>query len=249
MNAITPPTPERVADLLAGGDNDYHDGNDWWPSISTTGNVVDIAITPVGEDYETKLPKVHFQAHVFQVTPAPPVAAEGVELAADIARELAYTSVGKAYEGWTVVEREDIDTTRWKSHHWLVIRNEQGQHYGANYSKGLTEYQDTRPWEGDTIACFEAVSRQTTVVQSHSWVTRTALINLHDWDELIFGGFYCTHCTPDDTDDPDDNVMWPCPSLRAAGVTDEEAIKLIAARRAAVTEKSRRDAQGEAGAR
>lgn len=68
MNAITPPTPERVADLLAGGDNDYHDGNDWWPAISTTGNVVDIAITPVGEDYETKLPKVHFRAVVAPVS-------------------------------------------------------------------------------------------------------------------------------------------------------------------------------------
>lgn len=60
------------------------------------------------------------------------------------------------------------------------------------------------------------------------------LIELHDWDELIFGGFYCMHCTPDDADDPDDNVYWPCPTLRAAGMTDEQAIGLINAQRARI---------------
>jgi hypothetical protein len=46
---------------------------------------------------------------------------------------------------------------------------------------------------------------------------RTALIELHDWDELIFGGFYCLHCTPDDPDSLDDPIAWPCPTLRDAG--------------------------------
>jgi len=57
--------------------------------------------------------------------------------------------------------------------------------------------------------------------------TRAALLKLHDWDELIFGGFYCLHCTPDDAFDPDDNVYWPCPTLREAGVTNDEARDLI----------------------
>jgi hypothetical protein len=74
---------------------------------------------------------------------------------------------------------------------------------------------------------------------------RAALIALHDWDELLFGGFICLHCTPDDCDDPDDNVYWPCPSLRAIGVTDEEVVALIKARRADVERK----AAQEAGAR
>ena len=26
--------------------------------------------------------------------------------------------------------------------------------------------------------------------------TRAELLKLHEWDELLFGGFYCTHCTP-----------------------------------------------------
>lgn len=62
--AITPPTPENVAEMLTSGDNDYHDGNDWWPSLSRDGNVVKIGIEPVGQDYETKLPEVHFRAVV-----------------------------------------------------------------------------------------------------------------------------------------------------------------------------------------
>lgn len=72
---------------------------------------------------------------------------------------------------------------------------------------------------------------------------KEALLKLHDWDELIFGGFYCMHCTPGDADDPDQNVYWPCPSLRAVGVTDEEAIQIITAHRAAIQAKA---AQGGA---
>lgn len=76
---------------------------------------------------------------------------------------------------------------------------------------------------------------------------RAALLALHEYDELIFGGFICTHCTPnwEDGDDPDDNVAWPCPSLRAIGVTDEEAIAIIKAHRAEIEAK----AAQEAGAR
>jgi hypothetical protein len=61
---------------------------------------------------------------------------------------------------------------------------------------------------------------------------RTALIELHDWDELIFGGFYCLHCTPDDPDSLDDPIAWPCLTLRDAGMTDEEGVALILAFRA-----------------
>jgi hypothetical protein len=60
---------------------------------------------------------------------------------------------------------------------------------------------------------------------------RSALLELHDWDELIFGGFYCLHCTPDDEDSFDDPIAWPCQPLREAGVTDSEARALIRAHR------------------
>ncbi|SET51696.1 hypothetical protein [Nonomuraea wenchangensis] len=65
--AATPPTPENVAEMLTMGDNDYHDGNYWHPSIGAAGNVVHIGITPYADDDEgTKLPEVHFRAVVVE---------------------------------------------------------------------------------------------------------------------------------------------------------------------------------------
>ncbi|WP_049568723.1 hypothetical protein [Nonomuraea sp. SBT364] len=74
---------------------------------------------------------------------------------------------------------------------------------------------------------------------------RDRLLALHEYDELIFGGFICVHCTPNDADDPDDNIAWPCPSLRAIGVDNDEGNAIILARRAAIARK----AAQEAGAR
>ncbi|TMS00125.1 hypothetical protein [Nonomuraea basaltis] len=71
---------------------------------------------------------------------------------------------------------------------------------------------------------------------------RDALIKLHEYDELIFGGFICLHCTPDDCDDPDDNVYYPCPPLRAVGVTNEEAVLIIKLARAERAAKHMGDA-------
>ena len=61
--AITPPTPENVAELLTEGDNDLHDGNGWKPGLSATGNVVRISITPYDEDGNV-LDDAHFRAVV-----------------------------------------------------------------------------------------------------------------------------------------------------------------------------------------
>ncbi|MEV0994601.1 hypothetical protein [Nonomuraea sp. NPDC050202] len=68
--AATPPTPESVAEMLTSGDNDYHDGNYWHPSIGADGNVVHIGITAYSEDGD-KLPEVRFRAVVVEgeVTP------------------------------------------------------------------------------------------------------------------------------------------------------------------------------------
>jgi len=99
-----------------------------------------------------------------------PVAAEPVVLDRMDARELAYTSVGESYAGWTVVANEEVDHGRWESHHRLIVRNEAGEHFAAWYSKGLTEYQDTRPWEYETEARFEPVQRRVKVVEQVEWV-------------------------------------------------------------------------------
>lgn len=63
--AATPPTTENVAEMLTSGDNDYHDGNYWHPSISAQGNVVSIGITAYDDD-GNKLPEVHFTAVVVE---------------------------------------------------------------------------------------------------------------------------------------------------------------------------------------
>ncbi|QQM45104.1 hypothetical protein [Streptomyces liliifuscus] len=65
------------------------------------------------------------------------------------------------------------------------------------------------------------------------------LLKLHDWDELLFGGFYCTHCTPDDEDSFADPIPWPCLPLREAGITDDDARALIEAHREKVAAEYR----------
>jgi len=60
---------------------------------------------------------------------------------------------------------------------------------------------------------------------------RKALVELHEFDELVFGGFICPRCTDSEDDDP---VPWPCDSLRAIGVTDDDARQIILAYRAAI---------------
>lgn len=77
--AATPPTPENVAEMLTRGDNDYHDGNYWHPSIGADGNVVHIGITAYADDGE-KLPEVHFRAVVVEGETVPIVLEQPAEL-------------------------------------------------------------------------------------------------------------------------------------------------------------------------
>lgn len=79
--AATPPTPENVASMLTSGDNDYHDGNYWHPSIGAGGNVVHIGITAYSEDGE-KLPEAHFRAVVVEGEQTPIVLPPGAKPAA-----------------------------------------------------------------------------------------------------------------------------------------------------------------------
>lgn len=50
------------------------------------------------------------------------------------------------------------------------------------------------------------------------------LARKHAYDETIFGGFYCTKCTPEGSDD---NVMWPCPALAEAGMDQALAAMFV----------------------
>jgi hypothetical protein len=162
--AATPPTPANVAEMLTSSDNDYHDGNYWHPSIGAVGNVVHIGITAYADDEDgTKLPEQHFRAVVVPV-PAHAVADKPVKLPADLACELAYGNPGDDMEGWTVVANDYIDKTRWTSTHRLVIRNEQGEHFMDTYRRGLTESQETSPYENEAQATFTPVAPSFKVV-------------------------------------------------------------------------------------
>lgn len=77
--AATPPTPENVAEMLTSGDNDYHDGNYWHPSLSSDGDVVQIGIEAYSEDGD-KLPEVHFRAVVVEGDTTPIVLEPPAEL-------------------------------------------------------------------------------------------------------------------------------------------------------------------------
>jgi hypothetical protein len=57
------------------------------------------------------------------------------------------------------------------------------------------------------------------------------MLQEHGFDELVFGGFICLLCSPENSDDPYADVMWPCSALRAVGLTEQEAIDHITAQR------------------
>jgi hypothetical protein len=77
----------------------------------------------------------------------------------EVARELAYTGTGRTIDGYEVVENRHTGERRWVSEHELVIRTG-GNLYRAYYELGLTEYQDTRPFEDDgPLITFNEVTR------------------------------------------------------------------------------------------
>ncbi|MER5649694.1 hypothetical protein [Streptosporangium sp. NPDC002524] len=233
-------TTETVAAVIANHDGAYDYSADVWVSARRIGDTVEIGLRPAVKGETTP-----FRVHVFPVTPEPPVATDPVDLDPTIARELAYAEVGQTREGWTVIERQDTGQPQGEFRYWLVISNEAGQHFGAMYGQIRAGYHSAKLWEYRVPTRFDPVVRHTKVVQVDSWLTRPELIKIHTWDELVFGGFICTFCTPPEGD-PDTTVMWPCPPLRLAGMTDKEAIDLIVAHRAAIEEQARRAAQKEA---
>lgn len=168
-------TPNDIAEFLTAGDNDFAEDLNGWPGLSASGNVVRITVEPAREtEWGAEADKdnaVHFEAHVFTVEPATPVAAEPVVLSADLAGELAGSYTGDTLDGWTVVANEWVENQRWESVHRLVIRNEAGEHFADTYSRGLTESQDTGPYEYAKTATFQPVQRRVSVVRSVTWAS------------------------------------------------------------------------------
>jgi hypothetical protein len=106
-----------------------------------------------------------------------------------------------------------------------------GSPTGSDYARAeavVTRYEQDGPDAlTEVFGDSDAVTFLHAAFDQAERVYRAAMLRLHEWDELVFGGYICTHCTPADADDPEQNVGFPCPPLRDAGVTEEMAAKII----------------------
>lgn len=97
---------------------------------------------------------------------------ESITLPVELARELTQLSVGDTSQGWTVVAIEEGEARRWvRGMRLIVSHDSDGLPYEAYYDEGLTEYQETRPWEDEGEAKFEPVERRTRTVEIVEYVT------------------------------------------------------------------------------
>lgn len=162
-------TPEKVAAAVCEGVGGWMESMQAALSVTAEGNVLSLDVARWDEEGNETVR--HFRAVVVEA-PAYDVAAEPVAIDGDTARELAYSDPGDTVAGWTVVVNEYIEKQRWESLHWLVIRNEQGEHFANTYSKGLTEYQSVGAYEDAETARFAPVVPKYKVVTD--WVAAEA---------------------------------------------------------------------------
>jgi hypothetical protein len=87
---------------------------------------------------------------------------EFIYLSAETARELALSLPGAILDGRVVIEnRATGDSGRWMEYWELVITVPEGKgnFYRATYEQGLTEYQETSPFEEYEKVQFKKVAR------------------------------------------------------------------------------------------
>lgn len=96
---------------------------------------------------------------------------EPITLPLDLARKLVLFGTGRTVDGWTVVDIEEGDSGRWTRHMRLIVRRDSdGQLFASDYQVGLTEYQETEPWEYEGEAKFEPVERRPRMVEVVEYV-------------------------------------------------------------------------------
>lgn len=61
--------------------------------------------------------------------------------------------------GLEVVLNEQTGSRRWVSVHQLVVKDADGRFWATTYECGLTEYQDTSPFEDETEVEFHQVEK------------------------------------------------------------------------------------------
>lgn len=81
----------------------------------------------------------------------------------EFTREFLMEELDLPWDSEHVVVNEITDQGRWETHYRLVFKHED-KFYETFYSKGSTEYQDTRPWEGeDKVTCTEVAPVEKTI--------------------------------------------------------------------------------------
>lgn len=79
-----------------------------------------------------------------------------ITLGREEAREMLWLDLGTVVGGYEVTENRQVEERRWVSVHEFVIRQlSTGRFYRTFYERGLTEYQDTEPF--DEWACPDGV--------------------------------------------------------------------------------------------
>ena len=80
--------------------------------------------------------------------------------------DIAFTHEGGSLEGYTVINRTLVDSSRWSLRYEQVFSYE-GKLYRTDYSKGATECQEESPYEyePELVDCVEVVAMEVTVTQ------------------------------------------------------------------------------------
>lgn len=67
-------------------------------------------------------------------------------------------------DGYRLLAVQDVDSGRWESYHLLVIqRFDDGALFGADFRRGLTEQQETQPFEDEDEVTFKPVFAEAVV--------------------------------------------------------------------------------------
>jgi hypothetical protein len=93
-----------------------------------------------------------------------------------VPRELIYETWGVPFDpdeelGVRILDEILGDSGRWEQHHTVVFKApDDGLIYEANYSSGLTEYQDQRPWEDEDEVTITRVESKQRVITVTDWI-------------------------------------------------------------------------------
>lgn len=82
-----------------------------------------------------------------------------MKLTRDQALDLLWDGECTDLPGFAKVAESQTGSSRWVSHHQLVIRDDYGNLWAADYCLGLTEYQDIDAFQDDDEVEFSEVKK------------------------------------------------------------------------------------------